>query len=147
LGGVGTFLAAIKRDVWIAVTNTIAASSLSFLEFRQFDSTLIGYNQTATNLHNILLWWNALTPEARNDPKNVEKLVESSERVIRSETTGWVQEMRDAMANLYKTDEKELSLQSEARGEPEKESEQSQSANSTPEGLSAKEEDIQVRES
>lgn len=120
LGGVGTFLAAIKRDVWIAVTNTIAASSLSFLEFRQFDSTLIGYNQTAMNLQNILYWWNALTPEARNDPKNMEKLVESSERVIRSETTGWVQEMKDAMANLYKVEEKDLTKDSKDDGSSKK---------------------------
>jgi hypothetical protein len=120
LGGVGTFLAAIKRDVWIAVTNAIAASSLSFLEFRQFDSTLIGYNQTAMNLQNILYWWNALTPEARNDPKNVKKLVESSERVIRSETTGWVQEMKDAMANLYKVEEKDLPKDSKDDGSSEK---------------------------
>ena len=108
LGGVGTFLAAMKFDVWIAVTNAIAASILSFLEFRRLDSTLIGYNQTATNLENILWWWYALTPEAKADKKNVEKLVESSERVIRSETTGWVQEMKDAMADLYKTDEERL---------------------------------------
>ena len=108
LGGVGTFLAAIRRDVWIAVTNAIAASALSFLEFRQFDSTLIGYNQTASNLENILCWWHALTPEARNDPKNVKKLVESSEKTIRTETTGWVQEMKDAMADLYKIEEKDL---------------------------------------
>jgi hypothetical protein len=105
LGGVGTFLAAMKLDVWIAVTNAIAASILSFLEFRRLDATLIGYNQTATNLENILWWWYALTPEAKADKKNVEKLVESSERVIRSETTGWVQEMKDAMADLYKIDE------------------------------------------
>ena len=105
LGGVGTFLAAMKLDVWIAVTNAIAASILSFLEFRRLDSTLIGYNQTATNLENILWWWYALTPKAKADKKNVEKLVESSERVIRSETTGWVQEMKDAMADLYKMDE------------------------------------------
>ena len=120
LGGVGTFLAAIKRDVWIAVTNSVAASALSFLEFRQFDSTLIGYNQTAMNLQNILYWWNALTPEARNDPKNVKKLVESSERVIRSETTGWVQEMKDAMANLYKVEEKDLPKDSKDDGSSEK---------------------------
>ena len=147
LGGVGTFLAAIKRDVWIAVTNAIAASALSFLEFRQFDSTLIGYNQTASNLENILCWWHALTPEARNDPKNVEKLVESSEKIIRTETTGWVQEMKDAMADLYKTDEKELSIQLEARVKPEKESEQSPSINTTPEDLSVKGEDTQGGES
>ena len=104
LGGMGTFLAAMKLDVWIAVTNAIAASILSFLEFRRLDSTLIGYNQTATNLENILWWWYALTDKDRTERKNVEKLVKSSEQVIRSETTGWVQEMKDAMADLYKID-------------------------------------------
>jgi hypothetical protein len=108
LGGVGTFLAAIKWDVWIAVSNAIAASILSFLEFRRFDATLIGYNQTATNLENILCWWHALTKESQADRKNVEKLVESSEKVIQAETTGWVQEMKDAMADLYKADEERL---------------------------------------
>jgi hypothetical protein len=113
LGGVGTFLAAMKLDVWIAVTNAIAASILSFLEFRRLDSTLIGYNQTATNLENILWWWYALTDKDRTEPKNIEKLVESSERVIRSETTGWVQEMKDAMADLYKMDEDRLAKEAE----------------------------------
>lgn len=105
LGGVGTFLAAIKWDIWIALSNAISASILSFLEFRRFDGTLIGYNQTATNLENILCWWHALTKEFQADPKNIEKLVESSEKVIQAETTGWVQEMKDAMADLYKIDE------------------------------------------
>ena len=105
LGGVGTFLAAIKWDVWIAVSNAVAASILSFLEFQRLDSTLTGYNQTATNLENIVCWWHALTEKEKNDPKNIEKLVENSEKVIRSETTGWVQEMKDAMADLYKIDE------------------------------------------
>jgi hypothetical protein len=105
IGGIGTYLAAIKWDVWIAVTNSIAAAVLSFLEFRRFDSTLVGYNQTATNLENILCWWHALTPEAKDNPINVEKLVESSEKVIRAETTGWVQEMRDALATLYEEKE------------------------------------------
>jgi len=133
LGGVGTFLAAMKLDVWIAVTNAIAASILSFLEFRRLDSTLIGYNQTATNLENILWWWYALTDEARTEPKNIEKLVESSERVIRSETTGWVQEMKDAMANLYKVEEKDLpkdakddGLLEKTKGDEEKPEEKSQ---------------------
>ena len=108
LGGVGTFLAAMKFDVWIAVTNAIAASILSFLEFRRLDSTLIGYNQTATNLENILWWWYALTEDAQGERKNIEKLVESSEKVIQAETMGWVQEMKDAMADLYKADEERL---------------------------------------
>lgn len=107
LGGIGTYLAAIGQDVWIAVTNSIAASVLSFLEFRRLNTTLIGYNQTATNLENILCWWQALTPKAKTELTNIEKLVESSEKVIRAETTGWVQEMRDALAGLYQEKEPE----------------------------------------
>jgi hypothetical protein len=105
LGGIGTFLAAIGIEVWIAVSNAISASLLSFLEFKRLDATIVGYNQTATNLENILVWWHGLTPEAKSDPTNMEKLVESSEKVIRAETTGWVQEMRDALATLYKEEE------------------------------------------
>ena len=50
----------------------------------------------------------------------MKKLVESSERVIRSETTGWVQEMKDAMANLYKVEEKDLPKDSKDDGSSEK---------------------------
>ncbi len=105
LGGVGTFLAAIKLQVWIAVSNAVAAALLSFLEFKRLDATLVGYNQTATNLENILCWWHALTPEAKADPNKIEKLVESSEKVIQVETTGWVQEMRDALGTLHEKKE------------------------------------------
>lgn len=105
IGGIGTYLAAIKWDVWIAVTNSIAAAVLSFLEFRRFDSTLVGYNQTATNLENILCWWHALTDDEKADRTNLEKLVDNSEKVIQAETTGWVQEMRDALATLYEEKE------------------------------------------
>jgi hypothetical protein len=107
LGGMGTYLAANELDVWIPVTNSIAASIVSFLGFKQFDGTLVSYNQTATNLENILCWWHALTPEDKDKRNNIEKLIESSEKVINSETTGWVQEMRDALTTLY--EEKESS--------------------------------------
>lgn len=107
LGGVGTFLAAIQLEVWIAVSNTIAAALASFLEFRQLDATLTSYNQSASNLENILCWWHALSPEAQAKFENFEKLVENTEAVIQAESTGWVQEMRDALAGLYKEEEKD----------------------------------------
>lgn len=105
LGGVGTFLAAIGVEVWIAVSNALAAALVSFLEFRQLDATLTSYNQTAVNLENVLCWWHALSPADRNLPDNFNKLVENTEAVIQAESTGWVQEMRDALAGLYKEEE------------------------------------------
>jgi hypothetical protein len=104
-GGLGTFLAAIKAEIWIAITNAIATAIASFLDFKQLDSTLMCYNQAACNLENLLCWWHALTDEARANPDNIKKLVENTEKVIQSETSSWVEEMREALSELYKENE------------------------------------------
>jgi hypothetical protein len=106
-GGLGTFLAAIKTEIWIAITNAIATAIASFLDFKQLDSTLMCYNQAACNLENLLCWWHALTDEARANPDNIKKLVENTEKVIQSETSSWVEEMREALSELYKENENE----------------------------------------
>ena len=104
-GGLGTFLAAIRAEIWIAITNAIATAIASFLDFKQLDSTLICYNQAACNLENLLCWWHALTDEARANPDNMKKLVENTEKVIQSEMSSWVEEMREALSELYKEKE------------------------------------------
>ncbi|MBE9177608.1 DUF4231 domain-containing protein [Oculatella sp. LEGE 06141] len=104
-GGIGTFLAAIGLEVWVAVSNSVAAAFASYLEFRQLGATLTAYNQAASNLENILCWWHSLSSDARSSFENFEKLVENTEAVIQAESTGWVQEMRDALAGLYKEPE------------------------------------------
>ena len=101
-GGLGTFLAAIRAEIWIAITNAIATAIASFLDFKQLDSTMMCYNQAACNLENLLCWWHALTDEARTNPENIKKLVNSTEKVIQSETSSWVEEMREALSELYK---------------------------------------------
>lgn len=104
-GGLGTFLAAIQVEIWIAITNAIATAIASFLDFKQLDTTMIAYNQAACNLENLLCWWHALTDEARANPDNIKKLVNSTEKVIQSETSSWVEEMREALSELYKEKE------------------------------------------
>ncbi len=101
-GGFGTFLAATRAEIWVAITNAIATAIASFLDFKQLDSTLMCYNQAACNLENLLCWWHALTDEARANPDNIKKLVENTEKVIQSETSSWVEEMREALSELYK---------------------------------------------
>ncbi len=105
-GALGTFLAAIQAEIWIAITNAIATAIASFLDFKQLDSTMMCYNQAACNLENLLCWWHALTDEARTNPENIKKLVNSTETVIQSETSSWVEEMREALSELYKENEK-----------------------------------------
>jgi hypothetical protein len=105
LGGLGTFLAAINKEIWVAITNAMGTAIASFLDFKQLDSTLICYNQAAYNLENLLCWWHALTDEARANQDNIEKLVKNTEKVIQSATSSWVEEMREALSELYKQDD------------------------------------------
>lgn len=101
LGGVGTFLAAIGLEVWIAVTVALTGAFASFLELKQVEATLVAYNQAATNLEGIRIWWHALPDVDRATQENKEKLVQNTEMVLQTELAGWVQEMRDALAELY----------------------------------------------
>jgi hypothetical protein len=100
-GGVGTFLAAIGLEIWIAVTVALAGALSSFLELKQVEATLLAYNQAATDLGGIRIWWHALPRADRTKQENKEKLVMNTETVLQTELSGWVQEMRDALAELY----------------------------------------------
>ena len=102
LGGVGTFLAAIGLEVWIAVTVTMTVTFVSFLECKQVETTLVAYNQAATDLEGIRIWWHALPNEDKIKRENKDKLVTNTEMVLQTELAGWVQQMHDALDELYK---------------------------------------------
>jgi SLOG in TRPM, prokaryote/SMODS and SLOG-associating 2TM effector domain 1/Protein of unknown function (DUF4231) len=107
VGGLGTLLAAIGFDLWVALTTAIAAALATYLSYRGVDSTLTNYNQTAIDLENIKGWWTALRPDEQGDPSNVDLLVQHTEQVLATELSGWTQRMQDALANLRKDREKE----------------------------------------
>lgn len=100
-GGIGTLLAAIGFKLWIALTIALVALFTTFLEYRQIQSTLIQYNQAVTNLLNLQNWWTALPIEDKQKQENIDRLVDSSETILNSEMTGWVQQMQSAMAKIY----------------------------------------------
>jgi hypothetical protein len=101
LGGLGTLLAAFRFDVWIAVVGAIATAFTSFLEFKRVESTIVSFNMAATDLYDIRTWWRALSDTARTQQRNIETLVNSTEAVIQTENAGWLQEMRDALSEIY----------------------------------------------
>jgi hypothetical protein len=101
LGGVGTSLAAFGFEIWIAVSSAVATAFASFLEFKRVETNLIAYNTAAADLYDIRAWWRALPETAKAQQSNIETLVNSTESVIQSENAGWVQEMRDALAEIY----------------------------------------------
>jgi hypothetical protein len=106
-GGLGTFLAAIGLELWIALTTAVAAVFAMILQFNRFEDTLVKYNQAATDLANVQGWWTALSPGERKVQENVDQLVEYTERILKDEHAGWVQEMQDALAELRADQEKE----------------------------------------
>ncbi|MET4702125.1 hypothetical protein ABIE65_005177 [Constrictibacter sp. MBR-5] len=102
IGGVGTVLAAIDFQVWIALTSSLVGAIATFLGRRQLEFTLGAYNQTATDLENIRTWWLGLSPAERASPNNAEMLVVLTERVLETELAGWMKQMTDALAELRK---------------------------------------------
>jgi hypothetical protein len=102
VGGLGSLLAAINRQVWIALTTAVAAALTTFLSFRQTESIVTKYNQTATDLNNVKAWWTALPPAEQAKQINIDALVDHTEQVLQSELDGWVQQMQNALAELRK---------------------------------------------
>jgi hypothetical protein len=99
-GAMGTFLAAIGLEIWVAVTTALAGAYVTYLESWQLESALTLYNQAATDLGAIRSWWLALPPAEQARQETTDRLVDRAERIMRAEHVGWVQEMQDAMTQL-----------------------------------------------
>ena len=102
IGGVGTLLAAINMQVWIALTTALAAALATYLGYKQTENSLIKYNQASTDLDSVKRWWTALPGEEQEKQENVDALVEHTEKVLQSELDGWIQQMQDALEELRK---------------------------------------------
>src|SRR5262249_14405340 len=100
LGGLGTYLAAVGQQPWIALTTAFVSAVAAYLGYEQIEYTVTKYSQSAITLSNIEAWWTALTSEERRDQRNAWKLVDSCEETLQAEMSGWVQQMRDALAKL-----------------------------------------------
>jgi hypothetical protein len=100
IGAAGTLLVALGLELWIALTTALVTAFTTYLEYQQVESRLIRYNRTALNLHQIMMWWEALSIEEQADPRNIDKLVGKTEATIHSEHAAWVQEMQDVLDEL-----------------------------------------------
>ncbi|TAK14367.1 MAG: DUF4231 domain-containing protein [Anaerolineae bacterium] len=116
-GAVGTALAAFGFEIWIAATTAIVGAITTYLEYNQYENTLIGYNQAARDLESIRMWWRATPSLEKEDHTTFERLVENTESVLSNEHGGWIQNMKDALEALIEEDAK---LQEEMEGIVEK---------------------------
>jgi hypothetical protein len=99
-GGLGTLLAAIGFQIWVAVTTALVGVYATVIEAWQIETSVSLYNQASTDLAAIRAWWYALPPTDQRKQVNIDRLVERAERIMRAENVGWVQEMQDAMTQL-----------------------------------------------
>lgn len=106
-GGVGTFIAAIGLELWVALTATFVSVFTVYLQYNQIENTLIKYNQALNGLNNIKVWWASLTDNEKNDIKNRDKLVDSTEKILMTEHQVWVQNMQQAVAKIHEVDMKQ----------------------------------------
>ena len=102
IGGLGTLLAAVSQQVWIALTTALATALTTFLSYRQTESTVTKYNQAFTDLENVKSWWTALPAGDQSKQENIDTLVKHTEEVLQSELDGWVQQMQNTLAELRK---------------------------------------------
>ncbi len=99
-GAVGTFLAAVTLQIWVAITTSLVGIFTTVVESRQLETAVTFYNQAAADLTSIRSWWRALPEPEREAQATIDRLVERAERIMRAEHIGWVQEMQDAMTQF-----------------------------------------------
>ena len=85
---------------WVALSTAIAAAMTSWTETRRLESTLGAYQQAATALDDMLLWWGALDDVARKNDEKIEELVTDCEAIIDGENSSWTQDMLKRVADL-----------------------------------------------
>lgn len=100
IGGLGTLLAALGLELWVALTTALAAALVTYLEYTRTENTLVLYNQVVTDLKNIKTWWATLTLDEQALPSNHDLLVQQTEQALETEHSGWVQNMTEALAEL-----------------------------------------------
>jgi hypothetical protein len=100
IGGIGTFLAAIHLDIWVALATAVVTAFTTKLQADQVERSLVQYNQALASLRNIKAWWTALSPWEKNRRNNIDLLIDQTEKTLESETAGWVQQMQSALDKL-----------------------------------------------
>jgi SMODS and SLOG-associating 2TM effector domain 1/Protein of unknown function (DUF4231) len=106
-GGVGTFIAAIGLELWVALTATIVSVFTIYLQYNQIENILVKYNQAFTQLNNIKTWWSILSEEQKKDPLNIDKLINATESTLVTEHQTWIKNIKDAVSKIHAIEKSE----------------------------------------
>ncbi|HSF49944.1 MAG TPA: DUF4231 domain-containing protein [Nitrososphaeraceae archaeon] len=110
-GGIGTFIAALGLELWVALTSTIVSVFTIYLQYNQIENTLIKYNQALTQLNNIKAWWSILSEEQKKDPLNIDKLINATELTLVTEHQTWIKNIKDAVSKIHTIEKSEKGKQ------------------------------------
>ena len=100
IGGIGTLLAALGLELWIAFTGALVTALGTYLEYQKIEESLLKYNQAATDLSNVRSWWVSLPAVEQEKQCRIDMLVGRSERILHNEFSGWAEEMQMAIEAL-----------------------------------------------
>jgi hypothetical protein len=106
-GGIGTFIAAIGLELWVALTSTLVSVFTVYLQYNQIENTLIKYNQALTQLTNVKTWWSILSEEERKNTVNIDKLVNATESTLVTEHQTWLKNIKDAVSKIHTIEKSE----------------------------------------
>jgi C1A family cysteine protease len=88
----------------VALTAALSAACAAYLEYRQTEYRLIHYNQTVSSLISAKHLWMGLPKDKHT--ANFDQFVKTIESILETENMGWVQKMKDALAALHASQEK-----------------------------------------
>ncbi|MCP4697483.1 MAG: DUF4231 domain-containing protein [Gammaproteobacteria bacterium] len=115
VGGIGTLLAAIGLEPWIALTGSLTAAFGAYIKYHALEESLMKFNQAAISLTNVRNGWIALSAAEQAKQKNIDALIGNTEGILKSEFSSWVQEKQDAMAAFQDEQEKQTRQEEKAQ--------------------------------
>lgn len=99
-GAAGSFLAAMggTLSLWVAVTASVAAALIGWLELRNLDPTLKNYSKVIVELMIIYDHWTNLEEEERTEIENI-KMVKETEKILWNQNMEYIRSMQEALSD------------------------------------------------
>jgi hypothetical protein len=86
----GSVLAFYDYSAWVSVLSSLTAAVIAWTEFSGTEKKLDRYSSIIQSLKSIHLWWECLPEVEELATKNINRLVDSVEKQMRTERSGWL---------------------------------------------------------
>ncbi len=95
-------MALLNVPGWVVIISAVSAALTAWLEFQGTSKKVVRYGESISQLNQVIMWWDSLTPVDQASTDNVNNLVTTCENIIQGELRSWmstsmVQKMLDTM--------------------------------------------------